>query len=339
VNAAAISADKGPAGVRRLYELDALRGLSALAVALYHFTFYIQYIVPDAPLPATPIWWGCDGVKLFFAISAFAILGALERTHRLRAFASARARRLLPEYWLSMTLTGVIALQLAPASLLVDPVTWLRNIPLMQVWTGTRMVDGVYWSLNVEIGFYVAMAILWRLGATRHIEQMVLGWMAIRLLFWLVPVSPWLQLLALTEYAPYFAIGLIAYRIWTGARSCAAQLPVAGAVLGIVLVTDTARSSWLVLGMIPLFFALATGRMRWLAHPLPLWMGSISYPFYLLHAVIGYAVVVRLEALGAGPYTAALGALVLAAMLATLVANACARWRTRTAPARIVAFA
>ncbi len=320
-----------PAGSDRLGELDALRGLSALAVALYHLTFHIQYMVPAALLPATTIWWGCDGVKLFFAISAFAILATLERTHRLRDFTRARARRLLPEYWVSMTLTGIFALVLGPASLRVDLVTWLRNIPLMQVWTGTPMVDGVYWTLNVEIGFYLGMAMLWRLGATRHIEKLVLCWMAIKVIVACVAVPPWLQLLLLTDYAPYFAIGLIAHRIWTGARSWRAQIPVAMAVFAVVVVTDTARSAWLVLAMIPLFFALASGRMRWLAHPLPLWMGSISYPFYLLHGVIGYGVVIHLEALGIGPGTAALAAIVFAVVLATLVTNACTRWRSATA--------
>ena len=320
-----------PAGSDRLGELDALRGLSALAVALYHLTFHIQYMIPGAPLPATTIWWGCDGVKLFFAISAFAILATLERTHRLRDFGRARARRLLPEYWVSMTLTGIFALVLGPASLRVDLVIWLRNIPLMQVWTGTPMVDGVYWTLNVEIGFYLGMAMLWRLGATRHIERLVLGWMAVKVIVSCVAAPPWLQLLLLTDYAPYFAIGLIAHRIWAGARSWRAQIPVAAAVLAVVVLTDTARASWLVLAMIPLFFALATGRMRWLAHPLPLWMGSISYPFYLLHGVIGYGVVIRLEALGVGPWTAALAAVILAAVLATVVTNACTRWRRATA--------
>ena len=325
----------GPAAQGRILELDALRGLSALAVALFHYTYLVRFMIPDARMPVMTLWWGCYGVQVFFAISGFVILGTLDRTldrrRGLGQFVRARARRLLPEYWLAMAITATGAALLGPTRLQVDPVTWVLNLVPLQLWTGTRMLDGVYWTLNCEIVFYAGMALLWRVGATRRIETVVLGWLAVKWLFWAWPVPPRLQLLFLTEQAAYFAVGLVAYRVWTGQRRWTAQLPVLGAVAATVLLLDPIEVHWLFLGVAPLFMALATGRMRWLAHPALLWMGRVSYPFYLLHAVIGYSVIWRLETLGAGPALATACALAVTGSLAAAVALLCERWRATSA--------
>lgn len=325
----------------RVAELDALRGLAALAVGLFHLTYFVPFLVPGAARPAIGIWWGCYGVQLFFAISGFVILGTLERTRDIRRFARARALRLLPEYWLAMTITGGIAALFAPPSLKVDALTWIFNLPLMQLWTGTRMVDGVYWSITVEIGFYAGMAIAWRLGWTRRIEALVLGWLLVKWLLWAVSAPAWLQLLLLTEQAAYFALGLIAYRVWTGERRWTEQLVVLAALGATVLLIDPIHAHWLFAGMAPLFLALAAGRLRLLAQPVLLWMGRISYTFYLLHAVIGYTVIYRLAQAGVAPGAATLAALLVAGVLATVAERLCHHGRrmVRTAHAGVAANA
>lgn len=310
-------------------ELDALRGLSALAVALYHYSYFIGFILPGTALPDWQVRWGDAGVKLFFAISGFAMLATLERTTSLSVFAMARGRRLLPEYWLAMALTAAGAWMLGPEKLRVAPLDWLANLPLLQAWTEVPMVDGVYWTLNVEILFYGWIALLWRLGATRRIDRLVLGWMALRLACWLMPVPAWVQQLLLIDHAAWFSIGLIAWPVWRGTASARKQMPLFAVVIAVAALTDE-RVAAILAGLLAiLFLAVASGRMRWLKQPALLWLGGVSYPFYLLHAVIGYAIIVRLQAAGISANVAPLLALATTLALAAAVARLCEGWRER----------
>lgn len=318
-----------PPSAIRVVELDALRGLAALAVGLYHLTYFIPFMIPGSPLPSIRVWWGCYGVQVFFAISGFVILGTLERSRDLGRFAAARARRLFPEYWAAMTVTAIVAALLGPPHLRVDLVTWIANLPMLQLVTRTPMVDGVYWSLNVEIAFYAALGLAWRLGWTRRIETLVLGWLALRWLAWALPSLPATVSLLLVDQAPYFSIGLIAYRVWTGERRWHDQLPVLAAVFASVLLLDPVHAQWLFAGLVPMFLLLATGRLRWLARPALVGMGALSYPFYLLHAAIGYCIVARLEAWGLGANAATLMALAIGGGMAALMAAAFERGRRR----------
>ena len=301
----------------RLAELDALRGLSALAVGLYHLTFFVPFMLPGARPSSVPIWWGCYGVQIFFAISGFVILGSLDRTRDLGSFCRARAARIFPEYWLAMLITASTTALLGPPWLRVNLATLIANLPLLQLWTGVGMIDGVYWSLNVEIVFYAAMALAWRCGWTRQIEMVVLAWLVVKWLVWACPVLPaGIEQLLMVQHAPYFAVGLVTYRIWAGQRRVAEQLPILTACAVTVWLLDPIHAHWLFAAMVPLFLLLAGNRLRTLGHPVLLWMGRMSYPFYLLHGAIGYSVIYQLSAAGWGPDTAAVAALVTGGLLA-----------------------
>ena len=325
-----------PPPADRLRELDALRGLAALAVVFYHYSYFIQFMVPGAALLLLQVRWGDDGVKLFFAISAFAMLATIERTPTRWAFARARARRLLPEYWLAMALTGGVAWLFGPARLAVTPLQWLANLPLLQKLTGVPMVDGVYWTLNVEVVFYALIALAWRIGALRSIDRLVLGWLAVRVVCWLLPTPAWLQFVLLTDHAVWFSVGLIAYPVWRGTARWDDQRLLAAAILGVEAVTAGFHGVLLAIGMMALFFGIATGRVRGLRHPALLWLGAISYPLYLLHGVIGYALITRLQAAGIEADVTQLVTLAAMMALAAAVGQAGDAWRDRrSAPPRL----
>ncbi|MEO6216094.1 MAG: acyltransferase [Sphingomonas sp.] len=309
-------ADKGP---RRIPELDALRGLAALAVTLYHFTWFIasELIAPGTPLPFIQISWGCYGVQLFFAISGFVILKTLDTTSTARRFVLARFWRLFPSYWLAMIITFAIVTILGPEQLRVSWTVFALNVPMLQLFTRVPMVDGAYWSLNVELAFYLCMLFLWRVNLTRRIELVLVPWIGLKWLWWAVPSLPYpLGLLLIADYVPYFAIGILSYRVWAGQRRWFEQLPILALVSGTVLVIDPTDARWIIAVLVPGFLLLAAGRVAWLAHPALVWLGAISYPLYLIHSFIGFSVILRLEAMGLSPDVATLIALALVLSLA-----------------------
>lgn len=165
----------------------------------------------------------------------------------------------------------------------------------------------------------------------RQVDRLVLGWMVLRLLCWLVPVPARVQQLLLIDHAIWFAIGLIAWPIWRGTASWRQQLPLLGTVIAISALTDDRPAALLAGGLVLLFMATATGRMRWLAQPALLWLGGVSYAFYLVHAAIGYAIIVRLQAAGFDANVAPLFALTATLALAAVVTSLCEAWRNQSA--------
>ncbi|WP_253757039.1 acyltransferase family protein [Pseudomonas fluorescens] len=154
-------ADNAAASQRhRLTHLDALRGIAAVLVVVAHF-------IERTPLKDTFFFTcvnlGQVGVVIFFLLSGMVIPYSLkEGRHALAAFAVSRFFRLYPAYWFS------IALAVASSDwFLSTPVslsTVLINMTMFQAVLKTPDLFGVYWTLIIEMFFYVACAALFSVG-------------------------------------------------------------------------------------------------------------------------------------------------------------------------------
>jgi len=89
----------------RLAGLDALRGLAAVVVLLYHFTdrYHALFRFPADVPPLVP--GGPQAVALFFIISGFVIPLTAGRAAGAADFLRARAVRLYPAYWACLLVT------------------------------------------------------------------------------------------------------------------------------------------------------------------------------------------------------------------------------------------
>src|SRR5229473_4001173 len=99
-------------GSYRYKDLDALRGLAAVMVLIFHFECCLVFHLPDGPADPTKLWfhYALMGVELFFVISGFVILMTLEAAPSIASFAVNRFARLYPAYWLSV-LVGALYLR------------------------------------------------------------------------------------------------------------------------------------------------------------------------------------------------------------------------------------
>lgn len=312
-----------PAAPSRLGELDALRGIAALIVVGFHYTYKAGEILPAAQTVPWHLSWGHFGVQLFFAISGFVIFMTLERTRSAADFAVSRFARLFPAYWAGVAATSLGVLALGAAELGQSAGITAINLTMLQGFLYLPAVDGVYWSLTVELAFYVCMLGLWRLGLLGRIEQVLIGWIALKALWLLVPALPSrVGMVLALDYIAWFAIGMTAYRVRIGARSWVQQAGVLLAGLAVTAYAAKPGEVWVYLGVAALFVALSKGLLDLLSRPVLLWLGAISYPLYLIHQNLGYALIARLEAWGASPWLAL--ALTLGAALG--LAHAIHRW-------------
>jgi len=287
---------------------------------LFHYTVRAPEVLPSVVTVGMEVPFGEYGVQLFFAISGFVIFMTLEHTRSTADFAFARFSRLFPAYWAAILLTTGAIYVLGAPSLMQSGSVIAANFTMLQDFAYLPSVDGVYWSLTVELAFYLCMWALWRIGALGRIEAILCGWIALRFVWLWTPDLPWLGAkILLLQYIPFFAIGIAAYRVRTGFRRWRDQVPVllAGGIA--VATIDGTEIALVYGGTIAIFAALCAGRIGFLDRPVLIWLGALSYPLYLVHQNIGYAIIAKLESMGAATWLAALAAIVAALGIAHLV--------------------
>jgi len=297
----------------RLLELDALRGLAALAVLVFHYTTRYDNLyghparVPDFAL-------GEYGVQLFFMISGFVIFMTLQRTRTSRDFFVSRASRLYPVYWAAVLLTFAVTTLFGLPGL--EGRWWeaLVNLTMLQRLFGVPHIDDVYWTLTVELAFY---ALMWLVFVTRQLGRIeLLGglWLALMALYGVAeragaaalsgPVANFLLL----EHGHLFFAGILFYRLYVGGAS-RCTLPLLALAFAVQPLVGTPQATLVVAGFFALFTLFLGGWLRFLAQPPLLFLGAISYSLYVLHQNIGYVVMRELYALEPGlPVWLVLGA-------------------------------
>lgn len=161
-----------PSG-HRLNHLDGLRGIAALLVMIQHSVT----VMARHPEAAGWFQWfahafntsyfspGRAGIVAFFLISGFVVPFSLKSPHALKGFAVSRFFRLYPAYWSSLFLAVVLLSGLGIESFETKQV--LANITMFQFLLGQDDVVGAYWTLFLEMVFYIACATWFMLGVMR----------------------------------------------------------------------------------------------------------------------------------------------------------------------------
>lgn len=303
----------------RITAIDGLRGIAAMLVMGFHLTTrYDTAFGHEAPLPLS-VPWGFLGVRLFFAISGFVILMTLRNVKAPMDFVVARFSRLYPTYWAAMLLTALIlfVFPLPRHELTIGQVA--GNLLMFHGLFGIESVNGTYWSLEVELIFYVLMLLLWTVGALQRPFIVLALWLLASAISKLLPV-PWVVThLGLLGWIPWFALGVTVY-VAVGKYEDHAWWPAiaALALLSIGLSEGLARTLWAVFVLLVMFVA-ATGSLRILSSKTLLFLGAISYPLYLLHEYLSYTFMLRVERAGWSPMLAVLIAAAGSVLLAYVV--------------------
>lgn len=154
----------------RFAYLDVLRGAAALAVCVQHIFGYIYNTYHNSH-PLYPmiklifvdtVNWGLFGVVLFFLVSGFIIPNSLKEKTRLRHFFISRVFRLYPAYWLVLALIFVTVGYLGHAQSSYSYGQLMANMTMMPKLFGVNEMSAIFWTLFIEILFYVCCVILFK---------------------------------------------------------------------------------------------------------------------------------------------------------------------------------
>ncbi|HKY15747.1 MAG TPA: acyltransferase [Microthrixaceae bacterium] len=337
-----VEASPGDSG-RRLRALDALRGIAAMAVVVFHYSigFDGPDYFPGYEKALFAFGGGRYGVSLFFMISGFVILWSLERVRHVGEFAYSRFSRLFPPYWGSMLIVSAYILfaeQVLDAG--IDDKLgftwqqWLANLTMVPTWFGQPELDGAYWTLSVEMTFYLVVGVLYMLGLTKpnRIVWTLLGaWVLDVGLGSLAVLASGESLSTIDDFMYLFIAGMALFTLF--------QRPQQHRWIKLFLVfsvplVDLSRSvdTAVVVGaaIVVTMYLAVFGHLRVLESKPLLWLGSISYSIYLVHAYPGYITIKLLLDAGWNRNLAILVAIaqtmVLAIGLNKLVEKPVTRW-------------
>ena len=294
----------------RLYELDLLRFLAAIAIVMFHWTFrgfLGDMTIVEFPGLSIVSKYGYFAVPLFFMISGFVVfLTSSGRTWS--EFVIARMSRLYPAYWVCVTLTFVATLVIGAPYFHATVTQYIINLSMLQSFVGVRSMDGVYWTLAVELRFYFLVFLLLATKQMRYAKNYIIGWLLLSLFLTAYPIK-YVNFLVLPDWSWCFASGAgfyLAYREGISPKNVVTIL-LSGILGGWTMYVRAGAMSqgynthfsvaivWSILAVYFLLFSLiAWHKTRFIRKKSFLVLGALTYPLFLVHQDIGYMLSNRL---------------------------------------------
>ncbi|MGB3948382.1 MAG: acyltransferase [Bacteroidia bacterium] len=323
-------------GLSRIPELDALRGIAAIFVVFFHLT--MRY-----PQKTLGFNLGITGVHLFFIISGFVIFMTVNKITSSKEFVVSRVARLFPTYWTCVTITFLFLLYTAITQntnigqLLNN---YFFNLYMVQYYFGVPNLDNAYWTLVVELVFYVFIYILL---LTKQLNKIVVvgcsGLLFVAIYtFILKPYYGGIHAIIshyvpLINHFPLFFAGILFYKLKI-------NKPVINVFVNYFIIAvclllqlflyaqavDIWSVSWfeynVMLGVYFLIFVLfVNNKLGFLVTKPTLYLGTISYALYLIHQIISidYVLPFLMGDLGWAYWPSAIVAVLIALTLASLI--------------------
>ncbi len=319
--------------------MDGLRGVAAALVSLNHAPLVLinLVIVPkvfyfDLSDSSILSFFGAIGVQVFFCITGFLFAGKLFSAKPIdwTDFFAKRVRRIVPAFFLAAFTALLIALwfswplvqktsDIVPALPAVFGFG-LLPMPTINGFDFARLL-GVAWTLAIEWKFYFVLPIIY-IAIKHNRKRALAAIIAFAVLdLYLNDSSAW------TFFIPGALCAIFSAKEFTRTTRVVAGLIACGA-LALMFYRIGAKANygleqWLTVSV--LFAALSVSRPGILATRIFVALGTVSYSFYLLHAMTLFAVFAFIDRyiVGAGQlsmaqfYMTAGGALALASILST----------------------
>lgn len=290
-----------PSTPHRVDELDALRGIAALAVVFFHFTLGR----PDKDFIFN---FGSTGVDLFFIISGFVIFLSIQKVNSGKEFVINRISRLYPTYWACVIFSFLINVIYALVyHKKIGIIQFLGNLTMFQYYMGIPNLDGPYWTMIIEMIFYIAMLLLFLFHLLKYINTIgVVTGIGITA-FTLFASDRILHLVFLAvpflSYMPLFFAGIIFYKIFTNQEKTIKNYAIIIGCLisqiflynhaGVVRAYLTQVEYAIVLVIyFSIFTLLVHRKLGFIVCKPMLFFGKISFALYLIHQKISVSILI-----------------------------------------------
>jgi peptidoglycan/LPS O-acetylase OafA/YrhL len=330
-----------------IYVLDAVRFFAALCVVFFHLSFY-DWASPQSTVgqmfvhttsfrqaaPFTSFGW--VGVEIFFVLSGFVIANSANNSSPM-AFAKSRVLRLYPAVWICVFFTLAALLITRGQTTPHVAGEFARSVTL---WIFGPWLDGVYWSLAVELVFYAIIFTVLLSGRFDRLGSVAWALFAISAVYLVAVIfkpslfaSPLGSRIVLhsdvlqLRYGCFFAIGIWMWLFsarglrstdWLGlsAATAVGMLEIAGRAHnmarwevqpGISVSEVVPVVIWLAIAALMLVVARAPERFApksLRAQEAYRHIGQMTYPLYLTHSIVGVFLIREMVSGGTNPWLA-----------------------------------
>jgi peptidoglycan/LPS O-acetylase OafA/YrhL len=262
-----------------------LRGIAALLVCLYHFTNYTGIhgnLFEAGSLMQKTGSFGYLGVFIFFVLSGFVIPLSLHSSNfKLKNFGGFLLKRYVRieiPYLFSIGLILAVAFAFSVAnhvSFDFDAKRFASHLFYMVPFTGHEWYNEIYWTLAIEMQFYILIAVVFVFLDKDYIIA------SLALLLLLLPGIFWNDNRFVTFFLPFFVAGMACYLHKVHNLPASIFLP--------VLLCSMGAAFYLFKWYEALIIPLTSAAILYM----PLWddkkfrTGKISYSLYLTHGIIG----------------------------------------------------
>ncbi|WP_406076563.1 acyltransferase family protein [Micromonospora sp. NBC_00858] len=291
----------------RLPSLTGLRWIAALLVFGFHAGTMRIIAEPDYKAVVDVLFTlGLSGVQFFFILSGFVLVWSARPGDSRRSFWRRRVAKIYPNHLVLWAAALLVAWWFADPVL---PAAALENLLLLQAWDPRPgwfySINTVSWSLSCEFFFYLCLplalpllrrsrpALLWTLVVALPLLILAL-WPAQHLVpepsrWWFTQVFPLAR--SLEFWLGAVAAELMRRGLWRGPGLTGASL--------IFVATWVAAAQWiraelwttlLAVAYLLVITAAADADVRgrrspWRSRPL-VWLGEVSFAFYLVHVLV-----------------------------------------------------
>ncbi len=298
----------------RIFEVDILRFIAAIAVLFFHATFrgqFYEIYTFSFPFLSSFTKYGFLGIDLFFIISGFVILMSAQNKSP-KAFVKSRFIRLYPSFWFGVTFVAIVCYLWGSAIFTPNFWQYIINMTMLGGFLGVKDIDGVYWTLYVELKFYIFIFLLMLAGRIKHILIFLFLWACLAFLDIFINI-PWkIQSLLIINWAHYFVAGCLFYLIRRDGLNKLYAVFLAFVYIISMLRLDTRMEgiantyntefstiiAYLIVSAIFLVMGVIALRMVSFSKYSKTFvlLGSLSYPIYLLHHNAGFIYMEQMQA-------------------------------------------
>ena len=304
---------------KRITILDGFRCIAIIMVLLSHYTAtwtppestenYYPY--EDSYTEVFLFKYGYLGVELFFMISGFVIFMTLEKCSSIKEFLVKRFIRLFPLLLLASIITFIFPKIFDTNNefpVFHRPfVNFLPSLTFSDIWIWNTLlnkkigyIDGSYWSLVIEVKFYIFSALIYFFNKKKFIRNWLYFTLIILVAYIFIQkesIQKLINILFIAKYIVFFTLGVLFYDLFKTKN--VKNIHIALVVIFLALqfsFLQTRIETGFILSFIALFF-LFIYKESWLSFlnfRLLNIIGLCSYPLYLIHQSIGVMMIGKL---------------------------------------------
>lgn len=289
---------------RNFISINLLRGVSVILIVLYHYTSRYNQKSEIIELGVQTNWsidvfWGCAAVVTFFMMSGFLIGGYFDKTMiNTKAYVVNRFFRLYPTFWCGVIITYIVLINFFSEAA-VSLKAFIFNFTMIPYFFGELCVDGAYWTMQVEFFFSLVMGIILLFGGNKIRRYLLFLWMFLTFIFYFIPdnlfIIKGIRFIISPKYSHMFIGGIASYLIFKRKFLYYSIILLCICSINQILYAESNMHTLFFLISIIIFLSVDFID-KYLSNKNIIikffsFIASISYSWYLIHQMIGYAII------------------------------------------------